>query len=329
MGTVYNKYSFSNTPQNIGYRYIVIHISAIRVNSDAFMQIDQIVFTDNNGNRFEFPQYTIVEANISTLSGGEAENLIDPNINNEMVGYWSSNTGCYVRITLPESSPLDIKKYCNFSWYTGHNSNSNYNPVSWEVSVSNDALGVEGIIVNKETNYNTPTTPKTLAYTGTLSIPEPVPSKTYKYLIFNIMGIKSGKTSGMMQFNELSFTTCFGTFGNFVYSSDVGAAISGVTAYWPVTNIVDNDILSILQTSWSGGAVITIILPDDNLLDVSIYSRWSWYTGNDATERDPASWALFGANQSNLSDAVLLSSAANIYVTDTRHTLAYHTTLLT
>jgi len=51
------------------------------------------------------------------------------------------------------------------------------------------------------------------------------------------------------------------------------------------------------------------------------YSKWRWYTANDASNRDPVSFKLEASNDNQ--NWIELDSAIDVDVTTTRQTIAY------
>ncbi len=68
-------------------------------------------------------------------------------------------------------------------------------------------------------------------------------------------------------------------------------------------------------------AVITIDLGSINSVDTETYSRWSWYTANDAPDRDPVSFSFLASVDGET--WFQLDSAENVTITTTRRALAY------
>lgn len=142
-------------------------------------------------------------------------------------------------------------------------------------------------------------------------VPHPVTSRTYRYLKFIVSEVRGADNdSNYIQLSKLEFTNS----NSEIYSYPVGTTINGNLT--PVgsevyTNLLDGSTGTKLCATWdkTTGLIITIDLGTVNPIDVNIYNIFNWYTASDASsfpERNPLSWELYGANESDFSDQELL-----------------------
>lgn len=143
-------------------------------------------------------------------------------------------------------------------------------------------------------------------------IPHQVRSRTYRYLKFIVSEVRGADNdSKYIQLSKLEFTNS----NSETYSYPNGTTINGNLALAADTevyaNLLDGSTETKLCAFWdkTTGLIITIDLGTTNPIDVNIYNIFNWYTANDAAsfpERNPLSWELYGANESDFSDQELL-----------------------
>ena len=143
-------------------------------------------------------------------------------------------------------------------------------------------------------------------------VPQTIRSRTYRYLKFIVSEVRGANNdSQYIQLSKLEFTNS----NSEIYSYPAGTTINGnltpVSGSEVYTNLIDGSTGTKLCASWdkTTGLIITIDLGTINPIDVNIYNIFNWYTANDAAsfpERNPLSWELYGANESDFSDQELL-----------------------
>ena len=134
--TLYAKWLDSN----YCFRYLKINITKIRT-SCGIVQLSELNFWDNNGNKFAYPSTTSISANLTEVNSSVvASKLIDGLSNTKYcTERWGSNqTGsCLITLNLGADKYLDISKYTKFSYTTADDANGR-DPISWVISGSNN-----------------------------------------------------------------------------------------------------------------------------------------------------------------------------------------------
>lgn len=319
MGTLYNKYSYWGVipPTLTSYNWIVLIVGNVKSSSAEYVSLSEIAFCDNNGNAFQFPAGTVVYAS-TTIH--DAENLIDNDPTTDTICTWSIDTApCTFYIYLPVGKYIDIGTYNTFKWYTSEWADEE-SPITWAVVAYENAYDpMARIMVNREINYNVTTMIHALAYTGTLSQVSPI---TYKYIKLHISATNGSKR--YMQLSKIVFGNDFGTLA-YPSGTTCTGSLPASSSSEDADKLIDGSTSTKYCCSWlsNRGCDIIITFPTGSELDVTQYTYWSWYTANDDATRDPTSWQLYGANQSDFSDAVLLDSITNFSPTSTRKAFAY------
>lgn len=124
-------------------RYIKWKITAIKPNSTT-LQASEFGFSDStvisNETRFSYPNNTVVTSNQSaTASGEEVTKLIDNSVDTK---FCKSNVSlpCIVTIDLGENQKIDLTHYKYYYYYTANDDPTKRDPISWELSVSEDDI---------------------------------------------------------------------------------------------------------------------------------------------------------------------------------------------
>lgn len=107
-------------------------------------------FYDKNGNRFEYPENTIINSNLKGDHNEPVENIIDNNVNTKYCSsaWGGKQTGnCSISIDLGINNYIDINNYMYYAYYTA-NDVKGRDPVSWIISGSND--GEKWIILDSQ-----------------------------------------------------------------------------------------------------------------------------------------------------------------------------------
>lgn len=142
-------------------------------------------------------------------------------------------------------------------------------------------------------------------------IPRTIRNRTYRYLKFIVSEVRGANNdSSYIQLSKLEFTNS----NSEIYSYPVGTTINGnLTSVGSevYTNLLDGSTGTKFCATWdkTTGLIITIDLGAVSPIDVDIYNIFNWYTASDASsypERNPLSWELYGANESDFSDQELL-----------------------
>ena len=141
---------------------------------------------------------------------------------------------------------------------------------------------------------------------------------TFSYLMMRITGRRG--SGNYTQLSEVEFVDSDNNKYN--WSGTTIAHNVRDTGEVP-SNLIDGNLNSkccmIATPSTESPIEITFTL--GTLIDLSIYNVWKWYTGNDATERDPTSFELLGSNDGTTWTS--LDSAENADIPTTRASLAY------
>ena len=98
-----------------------------------------------------------------------------------------------------------------------------------------------------------------------------------------------------------------------------GQNSTGATNEYPSRIIDGNTGTKYCSGNWSSNPVpciLTIDLGVNSVIDIATYSKWRWYTANDASERDPISFILEASNDGET--WIELDSVENANITTTR-----------
>ena len=114
--------------------------------------------------------------------------------------------------------------------------------------------------------------------------------------------------ANMMQFSELGFRDSSDNNFTFPASMIATSSMPPYAASETVDKLFDGNTSTKLCISFPSGSTeeVTIDLGEGNYLDITQYPYYYWCSGNDQASRDPETWKLYGANQSDFSDKVLL-----------------------
>ena len=140
----------------------------------------------------------------------------------------------------------------------------------------------------------------------------------YRYLKWTIKATRT--TSSYVQMSEISFTDANDAAFTFPTGTTVTATATATSGTSPAY-IIDGNTNTKYCGNWSSSGVsLNIDLGFGNTIDVSKYIKFNWYTANDATDRDPYTWELYGIN--NAGTEILLCSRTAYTPTSDRKALA-------
>ena len=140
----------------------------------------------------------------------------------------------------------------------------------------------------------------------------------YRYLKWTIKATRT--TSSYVQMSEISFTDANDAAFTFPTGTTVTATATATSGTSP-DYIIDGNTYRKYCGNWSSSGVsLNIDLGFGNTIDVSKYIKFNWYTANDATDRDPYTWELYGIN--NAGTEILLCSRTAYTPTSDRKALA-------
>lgn len=149
----------------------------------------------------------------------------------------------------------------------------------------------------------------------------------FRYLKWHITGTK-GSTSAYVQMSEIKFLDA--NDNEFNTTGVQGTITNGTIVDGSFANLFDDRVNTKACVSWAKDYIdINIDFGSSNPLDIDTYNVFEWYTANDATERDPSTWTLYGANTSDFSDAVVINGEIGYQATNTRMVLGYTGSLST
>ncbi|MBR5013457.1 MAG: hypothetical protein IKY16_02500 [Bacteroidales bacterium] len=140
----------------------------------------------------------------------------------------------------------------------------------------------------------------------------------YRYLKWTIKATRT--TSSYVQMSEISFTDANDNAFTFPTGTTVTATATATSGTSPAY-IIDGNTNTKYCGNWSSSGVsLNIDLGFGNTIDVSKYTKFNWYTANDATDRDPYTWELYGID--NAGTEILLCSRTAYTPTSDRKALA-------
>lgn len=150
-------------------------------------------------------------------------------------------------------------------------------------------------------------------------------SGSARYLRMTITA-KRSSTEGMLQLSEIKLVSTNGTAFSWPAGTFVSATMNGASPRYGNSNetaakLVDNSVATKMCANASLPCVITIDMGSGNAADLSIYSRWQWYTANDVQNRDPTTFSFSASNDGI--KWVELNAATNATITTSRRALAY------
>lgn len=182
----------------MSYRYIKFSVIKRRSGGSGYIQLSEIEFLDRNGNKFLWPQDTVITASSTPADVSEdAINIIDGLTSTKYCG----NTPGYVDfiIDLGESNAIDIGAYRIWCWYTANDYNSR-DPVSFSLSVSDDGIDYEE--VDSIVDATITTARSELAYSGIITPPYDI-----RYLIGDVEGkLYTIEEDALVELSETNLT---------------------------------------------------------------------------------------------------------------------------
>lgn len=140
---------------------------------------------------------------------------------------------------------------------------------------------------------------------GSGSAPQPQQVTQFRYIKMSITKVNG---ANMLQFSELGFRDSEGNNFTFPASMTATSSMPAYTASETVDKLFDGNTSTKLCISFPSGSTeeVTIDLGEGNYLDINEYMYYYWCSANDQASRDPETWKLYGANQSDFSDKVVL-----------------------
>ena len=143
----------------------------------------------------------------------------------------------------------------------------------------------------------------------------------YRYIKIEILKIK--RATNCIQLSEFAFYDENQNRYSFPQGTSITASLTEASSSESISKIIDNNVeTKYCSTQWGnqqdGYCVIDIDLGQNNYIDISQYGNYAYYTGNDATERDPISWILTASTDGTNYD--LLDMRLDQTITDSRKT---------
>ena len=168
------------------------------------------------------------------------------------------------------------------------------------------------------TRYGTPPRGDTNAVETVCAIPA-------RYVRMTITA-KRASTETYVQLSEIKLVSTNGTAFSWPTGTSVSATMNGGSLRYGSSGeteakLVDNSVSTKLCAYAYLPCVITIDIGIGKSVDLTTYSRWQWYTANDAVNRDPVSFSFAASNDGER--WVELDSATSATITTTRRALAY------
>lgn len=114
---------------------------------------------------------------------------------------------------------------------------------------------------------------------------------TYRYIRFNIYAIRGNGGDSYVQLSRLEFLDQNGNLYNYPSGTTISTNLTGYPASEPPQSIIDKNVNTKVCAPWGGYAHLTIDLGSSRI-NISKYSRFQYYTANDADWRDPVSFGL-------------------------------------
>ena len=151
-------------------------------------------------------------------------------------------------------------------------------------------------------------------------------SGSARYLRMTITA-KRSSTENLLQLSEIKLVTTNGTAFAWPSGTSVSAKVStgnvSTSSSETPAKLIDNSVSTKMcaQNGKNLPCTITIDLGSGKSIDLSVYSRWQWYTANDVANRDPTSFSFSASNDGV--KWVELNAATNATVTTSRRALAY------
>lgn len=143
-----------------------------------------------------------------------------------------------------------------------------------------------------------------------------------RYLRMHITGKRGGSGEKYLQMSEIKLVNTNGTSFSWPAGTTVTSSTNGNSSSEAPVKLIDGNV-STKYCTWNGYLPldVTIDLGSGNSVNLATYSRWQWYTANDANARDPTSFSFLASNDGV--KWVELNAATNATITTTRRALAY------
>lgn len=143
---------------------------------------------------------------------------------------------------------------------------------------------------------------------------------TYRYIKFSVTKRRGGG-SGYIQLSEIKFIDSDGMSFSWPSGATVASSSSPTGSGETASRLIDGNTSTKYCGSTPGNVTFTIDLGENQSIDVQTYSRWQWYTANDASDRDPVSFFLALSNDGE--NYVEVDSVTDGSITTSRCVLAY------
>lgn len=145
-------------------------------------------------------------------------------------------------------------------------------------------------------------------------------STKYRYIRF-VIDAKRGNNDNYTQLSMFQFLDVDNNVYSYPSGTTVSTSMSNYSSSEGPDNILDGNVNTKFCCPWSAGGYLQINLGGSDSIDISKYSRFRWYTANDADWRDPTSFrVLFSTDGTNFIEGVTVTNAS---ITTSRHALAY------
>ena len=145
-------------------------------------------------------------------------------------------------------------------------------------------------------------------------------STKYRYIRF-VIDAKRGNKDNYTQLSMFQFLDVDNNVYSYPSGTTVSTSMSNYSSSEGPGNILDGNVNTKFCCPWSAGGYLQINLGGSDGIDISKYSRFRWYTANDADWRDPTSFrVLFSTDGTNFIEGVTVTNAS---ITTSRHALAY------
>lgn len=143
-------------------------------------------------------------------------------------------------------------------------------------------------------------------YSGKWVSKEFYPTMSYRYIKWLITEQKSANSSGC-QASELGFCDKDGNRFNFP-AGTISTQSCAETANETAEKLIDNNTSTKFNYGGNNSKYPNVSVQFDlgsgNEINLDDYSKYYWYTANDAEGRDPISWTLYGSNDGNTWDVI-------------------------
>ena len=198
------------------FRYLKLLITKKRSTGVA-IQMSEFQLLDAEGNTYTWASNAAVTSNPAGATNETAEKLIDKSTSTKLCvnqGDWSSTSSqngmLEIVFDAGEGSPIDLEKYCKYSYYTA-NDEPHRDPITWLLYASNDKTKWEEIDAQSE---QTQITTNRQAQAGVWGITLPLPDRKFQDGIVGSTNIVEGMTISDNPYEQLVNYTMLYDSGN-------------------------------------------------------------------------------------------------------------------